>query len=230
MLDHTTIHQKIVKLIELGKRLYDKNCVSAFDGNLSVRLEDNLFLVTKSGCMKGFLKPEDFLLMDKDGKKINRPELLNSLVVSEPSSESIMHLTVYENQPLAQCVFHAHPPTAVAYSVAFPKEKHFPLKFISELILALGSVPIVEYQRPGSKNMGTALIPFLNEAKVMVLQFHGVLSWGESIEEAYLGVERLEHAAEIFMKAKMMGQVNDLPDEEIKILLDMRKKIGFKTL
>jgi L-fuculose-phosphate aldolase len=78
--------------------------------------------------------------------------------------------------------------------------------------------------------MGTALIPFLNEAKVMVLQFHGVLSWGESIEEAYLGVERLEHAAEIFMKAKMMGQVNDLPDEEIKILLDMRKKIGFKTL
>lgn len=207
-----------------------KNCVAAFDGNLSVKLDENLFLITKSGCMKGFLKADDFLLINSQGQKIQRPELLMVSESGAPSSESVMHLTIYQNQPLAQAVFHAHPPTAVAYSVAHPQSHNFPMEFTSELILALGQVPIIPYQRPGTPGMGTALITNLDQAKVMILQFHGVVSWGESIEEAYRGVERLEHAAEIYWKAKTMGYVATLPRSEMKDLELMRKQIGFKTL
>lgn len=219
-----------MKLISWGKQLYAKNYVSAFDGNLSVRADSDLILITRSGCMKGLLCEEDFVLINSKGQLQDRPDLLQPKVGAVASSETIMHLTVYNRQPLAQAVFHAHPPTAVAYCVAHPSENKFPLKFTSELILALGQVPIVSYQRPGTRKMGETLIPHLDKAKVMILQFHGVVSWGEDIDEAYRGVERLEHAAEIFWKAKTMGHVAELPEDEILALEKLREKIGMKTL
>ena len=178
------------------------------------------------------------LLGNTEGQMLDRPDLLKVNVAAidssgspkKPSSETIMHTTIYKNQPLAKAVFHAHPPTAVAYSVAHPKDQFFPLNFISELILALGQVPIVAYQRPGTSKMGEALVPFLADSKVLILQFHGAVSWGESIDEAYMGIERLEHAAEIYLKAQMMGRVGELPESEIQALVELRKKIGFKTL
>lgn len=188
--------------------------------------------------MKGFLEPSDFVLINAEGQKLDRPDLLKvaasasdpSNTPAQPSSETIMHIMIYKNQPLAKAVFHAHPPTAVAYSVAHPKDQFFPLNFTSELILALGQVPIVTYRRPGTSQMGEALVPFLANSKVLILQFHGAVSWGESIDEAYMGIERLEHAAEIYLKAKMMGGVGELPKSEIQALVELRQKIGFKTL
>ncbi len=216
--------------MRLGHKLSHKNFVSSFDGNLSVRLDEDLILITRSGCMKGELEAKDFVLINSAGQKLNIPELLDFDQSTVASSETSMHLQIYENQPLAKSVFHAHPPTTVAYSVAFPEEKNFPMNFISELVLALGYVPIVPYQRPGTPNMGKALCPFLDESKVLILQFHGAVSWGENIEEAYRGLERIEHAAEIFLKAKAMGYVHCLPKNEIEELIRLRKKIGFKTL
>lgn len=188
--------------------------------------------------MKGRLEPSDFVLINTEGQKLDRPDLLKvpastndlSSLPAQPSSETIMHVMIYKNQPLAKSVFHAHPPTAVAYSVAHPLDQFFPLNFTSELILTLGQVPIVAYQRPGTSQMGEALIPFLADSKVLILQFHGAVSWGEGINEAYMGIERLEHAAEIYLKAQIMGGVGELPESEIQALVELRQKIGFKTL
>lgn len=216
--------------MRFGQKLCHKNFVSSYDGNLSVRLSEDLFLITRSGCMKGELSEQDFVLINSKGQLQTNPDLLNSVDSALASSETIMHLEVYKTQPLAVCVFHAHPPTSVAYSIAYPEQAFFPVNFISELILALGQVPMVSYQRPGTKAMGEALVPYLRDSKVLILKHHGVLSWGEDIEEAYRGVERIEHAAEIFMRAKTLGHIEKLPDPEIKELINLRKKIGFKTL
>lgn len=204
--------------------------MAAFDGNLSVRITSDLFLITRSGCMKGYLTNQDFVLINAKGEVQHQPDLLQSKSDAVASSETIMHLSVYKYQTQAMAVFHAHPPTAVAYSVAHPKKAFFPMEYTSELILALGQVPIIGYQRPGTLEMGEALEPFLAEAKVMILQFHGAISWGEDIDEAYRGIERLEHAAEILLKAQMLGQVTNLPEAEIAALKKLRQKIGFKIL
>ncbi len=238
MIEHN-INETISKLIQYGQRLDQKNLLSAFDGNLSARISDDHILITKSGCMKGLLGVEDFVVVDLNGQKV-RGYLENKFLLnkkqtelsslSEPSTETVMHLEIYKNQRLAKSVFHAHPPTAIAFSVAHPEVNTFPLNYISELILALGEVPIVPYQRPGTPEMGEALIKFLEQCKVMILQFHGVVSWGEDIEEAYRGVERIEHAAEIYLKAKMFGKVNQIGESEMNYLKELRKKIGFKNL
>lgn len=130
----------------------------------------------------------------------------------------------------AKAVIHAHPPTAVAYSIAHPDAEEIPGRSFSELILAVGRLPIVPFQMPGSPEMGTALHPYIKDSKVMVLARHGALSFGADLVEANNGMERLEHSCEMLLKAKAFGAVTELDDQTIEQLYAMRKNIGDKTL
>lgn len=207
-------------IIKIATMLHHKNMLAACDGNISYRYDDNTILITPSGKPKFLLVEEDIAVIDMNGKVIK----------GKPSSEMLMHLEVYKMRADAKAVIHAHPPTAVAYSIAHPTAEEIPGKSFSELILAVGKLPIVPFQMPGSLEMGTALHPFIKNYKVMVLARHGALSFGEDLIEAYNGMERLEHSCEILLKAKSFGSVTELDEQTIDELYAMRKKIGDKTL
>ena len=200
--------------------LHHKNMLAACDGNISYRYDDNTILITPSGKPKFLLEEKDISVIDINGKVIK----------GKPSSEMLMHLEVYKMRADAKAVIHAHPPTAVAYSIAHPDAEEIPGKSFSELILAVGKLPIVPFQMPGSPEMGTALHPYIKNSKVMVLARHGAISFGEDLVEAYNGMERLEHSCEILLKAKSFGAVTELDEKTIDALYAMRKKIGDKTL
>ena len=200
--------------------LHHKNMLAACDGNISYRYDDNTILITPSGKPKFLLEEKDIAVIDINGK----------VVKGKPSSEMLMHLEVYKMRADAKAVIHAHPPTAVAYSIAHPDAEEIPGKSFSELILAVGKLPIVPFQMPGSPEMGTALHPYIKNSKVMVLARHGAISFGEDLVEAYNGMERLEHSCEILLKAKSFGAVTELDEKTIDALYAMRKKIGDKTL
>ena len=141
-----------------------------------------------------------------------------------------MHLAVYNKSETAQAVIHAHPPHAIAWSVAYPDMKELPNTCLSEVILAAGSIPVVPYARPGTGHMGVALELFLPHYKMMILSRHGGLSWGEDMLEAFLGMERLEHSAEILYKAATLKELTHLPEDEVVALKEIRKTIGNRTL
>ena len=208
------------EIIKTATMLHQKNMLAACDGNISYRCDDNTILITPSGKPKFLLEEKDIAVIDINGKVIK----------GKPSSEMLMHLEVYRMRAEAKAVIHAHPPTAVAYSIAHPDAEEIPGKSFSELILAVGKLPIVPFQMPGSPEMGTALHPYIKNSKVMVLARHGAISFGEDLVEAYNGMERLEHSCEILLKAKRFGAVTELDDQTIDALHAMRKKIGDKTL
>jgi L-fuculose-phosphate aldolase len=203
-------------ILEICKRLHNRNMLAAADGNVSVRLKNNHIMITPSGVAKAFMSSEDMAIMDLDGNSIQ----------GQPSSEKLMHLEVFKNCPKAICVIHAHPVTATAWSIAQTKLNQLPAEALSEVILATGGIPIVPYARPGTLDMGTVLKEYLPHSRALILRRHGALAWGESIEEAYRGMERIEHSAQVLMAAHMMGGVTHLPAEEIQYLYEMRKKIG----
>ena len=203
-------------ILEICKRLHNRNMLAAADGNVSVRLKNNQIMITPSGVAKAFMSSEDMAIMDLDGNSIQ----------GQPSSEKLMHLEVFKNCPKAICVIHAHPVTATAWSIAQTDQNQLPAEALSEVILATGGIPIVPYARPGTLDMGTVLNEYLPHSRALILRRHGALAWGESIEEAYRGMERIEHSAQVLMAAHMMGGVTHLPAEEIQYLYEMRKKIG----
>ncbi len=204
------------KLLELCQRLHNRNMLAAADGNLSVKLNDNLILITPSGQAKAFMHPDDMALMDLQGNAIK----------GKPSTEKLMHLQIYQSCSKARAVVHAHPVTATAWSIAKPELQQLPAEALSEVILATGGIPIAPYARPGTQAMGDVLKTFLPGHRALILRRHGALTWGEDLEEAYRGMERIEHSAQVLMAAHQLGGITVLPDEEVKHLYAMRKHIG----
>ena len=208
------------EIITTAQRLHARNLLAAADGNISYRISDQDILITGSGVAKAFMKVEDIASMTLSGKTN----------YGNPSSEKEMHLAVYRQCPQAVCVVHAHPPTAIAWSIAHPQLTELPAYCLSELILAVKRIPFVPYARPGTSAMGEQLLPLIPEHRVLILSRHGALTWGESLSEALNGMERLEHAAQILMYATQLGGLTRLPEEELEILYQMREKLGEKVL
>ncbi len=202
------------KIISAICTLWQKGYLAAGDGNFSFKSDDDEIWITPSGVRKCELNAKDFVNLRSSNKA---------------SSESLMHQAVYETTESAKFVFHAHPPTAIAYSISNDDE-HLPENYISELVLSAGRIPIVPYARPGSYEMGENLKPYVKDSRIMILKHHGALTWGETVDEALNGMERLEHSCEVFLKAKAMGKLTTLPDGELEWLYQKRKDLGNKIL
>ncbi len=208
------------KILDVCKRLHERNLLAAADGNVSVRDNESKIWITPTGQTKAFMTSADLACMTLD----------NEIISGKPSSERKLHLAIYKNCPTAKAVVHAHPPHAIAWSLAFTDMKELPYKSLPEVILATGKIPIVPYARPGSDEMGDCLLPFLPGHKVLIMQKHGAVAWGETIEEAYRGIERVEHISYILKLAielkNLKMNLDELPTDEITELFSMRSQMG----
>ncbi len=207
-------------LLDACRRLHAGGLLAASDGNLSVRLPDGRIAMTPSGVPKAKVHLEDLAYLTPDG----------TLLSGRPSSERAMHLAIYRAVPEAKAIVHAHPPTAIAWSLARPELKELPSDGLPEVILAAGRIPIVPMAIPGTEALGTNLQPFLPEHRLMILARHGGLCWGEHMDEAAGGIERLEQVATILWKAEALGGAKSLSTEELQELRALRAKIGPKII
>jgi L-fuculose-phosphate aldolase len=202
------------------RRLHARNLLAAADGNVSVRFSDDRIAITPAGMNKSDLAPKHVAFLRLDGQVLS----------GAPSTERAMHLAVYRRCPEARVVVHAHPPTAIAWTLAYPDAGELPSDALPEVILAAGRIPIVPYARPGTEAMGEALAPFLPGHRLLLLARHGALAWGASLEEAVNGIERVEHVALILKAARELGGAKPLAEDERRALLELRAKAGPKLL
>lgn len=203
-------------LLDGCRRLHAGGLLAASDGNLSVRLPDGRIAMTPSGVPKAKVKIEDLAFLAPDG----------AILSGRPSSERSMHLAIYRAVPEAAAVVHAHPPTAIAWSLARPGLEELPSEGLPEVILAAGRIPIVPMALPGTEAMGTHLLPFLPAHRLMILARHGGLCWGEHLDEAVGGLERLEQVADILWRAEALGGAKPLPASELEALRARRAALG----
>ena len=208
--------ERLEGICDACARLHARNLLAAGDGNVSVRLADGRVAITPSGVGKARLKPSDMACLVMDG----------TVLSGRPSTEKGMHLEIYRACPEARGIVHAHPPTAVAWTLARPGLAELPSEALPELILAAGRIPVVPYARPGTEDLGRALLPFLPQHRILLLAHHGAVCWGEDLEEAYLGMERLEHIAQILKAAVELGGISPLPAPELEALKAARAGMG----
>ena len=201
-------------IIECGRIAYERHLMTSNDGNISVRMENGNVLITPSGLSKGRMNPDDLLLVDPDGKIISsRPD-------RKPSSETPMHLEVYKAREDIRAVVHAHPIFATTLTVA---GVDFPLDVLPEVLLTLSGVPTTEYATPASHEDAVVIRPFLKTHNAMLLRQHGSLTYGRHLDEALVHLERIEHVAEVYWRAKMLGEVRRVPTEAQAKLIAIRE-------
>ncbi len=204
------LEQAISDVVQVGKRMYDRGYVASNDGNISVRLSEDRLLITMTGVSKGFLTPEQLIVVDYDGSVVS-----GNL---EPSSEMKMHLMVYRERPDVHAVAHAHPPTATGFSVA---GINLPENLLPEVIVSLGSIPTAAYGTPGTMELVESLRKYVCDHDAILLENHGALTLGPDIITAYHKMETMEHIAQIALVARLLGRVNTINDEDVGKLVQL---------
>src|SRR5688572_33117218 len=205
------------QIVEIGKLLYDRNYVVAFDGNVSIRLADDRVLATPTMTSKGRMTEDCLAITDMDGKALSD---------KKASSELAMHLLIYKMRPDIQAVCHAHPPHGTAFAVAgLAIDK----PILSEVILTLGCVPLTDYGTPSTNELTEAMQPFVKHHNALLMANHGAVAYGEDLWQAFDRLETLEHTAKIAILAKALGGANDLPKDAIEKLINIREKAGYLT-
>jgi L-fuculose-phosphate aldolase len=182
-----------LELIDTCKTLETKGLIAAMDGNVSVRVGEERILVTPSGRAKGDLVALDLLLLDLEG------EILAGH--GRPSSEIRMHLAVYSKRPDVQAVVHAHPPMLTAFTIAgIP----FLAEALPEVWMSIGPVPTAPYATPSTEEVPRSIAPFIETHRAILMERHGSLTFGRTLKEACLRLEKLEHAARTLFFAQLL--------------------------
>ena len=197
------IDSAIAEIISIGKLLYDKGYNAGKDGNISVRLNPEHILITRSGALLGFLKDDDIVLIDKDGNVF--PDFSRK----KPSSESILHTGIYRERSDINAVIHAHAPYCISLSM-------LDIDTENEIYaVSAGSVPITEIALPSTADSFEKIKPFVKNRSKAILRRHGAVSWGKDLMTAFVKLEETEHFAKSLVNA--LAVKNVLPvSEKIK--------------
>jgi L-fuculose-phosphate aldolase len=207
-------------MVRVGQLMWERGYVVATDGNLSARLGSDRLLVTPSGLSKGFLSADDLLVIRFDGEPVSR--FRHGSGEGRPSSEILMHLEVYRCRPDVAAVVHAHPPLAVAFSIAGVSLARCVLP---EVIVTLGGIPTADYATPGTLEVPESIDRLVRDYDALVLAHHGSLTLGRTLWEAYLRLEKVEQTAQITLAAQQLGQVATLSPQAVTKLTEMRREL-----
>lgn len=205
-------------IVEVGRRMYNRQFVASNDGNISVKLSDNELLITPTGVSKGYMTPEDMIKVDMAGNVISGNK--------KPSSEIKMHLVVYQNRPDVYSVCHAHPQKATAFAVA---RKTCEKVALPEVIFSIGNVALADYATPSTQQLPDSIKEIIKSTDAVLLSNHGALTLGKDVFEAYYNMETLEHFAGIILYARQLGGEQALSEDQINELLKVRRDIFGKS-
>jgi L-fuculose-phosphate aldolase len=191
--------------------LHGRGYVAGTDGNISVRLSQDLVLCTPTSLCKGMMEPEDLVLVDLEGRQKNGTR--------HPSSELAMHLMFYSLRPDIRAVVHAHPVTATGFAAAGISLED---ALVAEVVIALGTIPLASYGMPGTHELSDALRPLIPKHDAILMAHHGVVTCGHTLLRAYMNMECAEHYARVALVARQLG-AQPLPEDEVRRLLEARE-------
>lgn len=209
--------QAKANILDCGVRLYQRGLVAANDGNLSVRVGENALWVTPTGVSKGFMTQEMLVKLDLEGRVLQGSR--------RPSSEVKMHLRIYRENPLVRAVVHAHPPAATAFAAAgLPLDR----PVLQEAVVQLGAVPVAPFALPGSQEVADSVAPYCQTCRALLLEYHGAVTWGESMEQAQYRLECLEQLALVTLHLKTLGCSREMPEDLVHRLEGLRPSWGIQ--
>ena len=214
---YPTDAQAKAEILEAGKKIYQRGLVAANDGNLSVRVGEDALWVTPTGVSKGAMTEEMLVKLDLAGNVL--------LGTRKPSSEVKMHLRIYQENPDVRAVVHAHPPAATAFACAgVPLDR----PVLQEAVVQLGTVPVAPFALPGSQEVAESVAPYCRDYRGLLLEYHGAVTWGETMQQAHYRLECMEQMALVTLHLRTLGCDRVMPPALVERLEGLRPAWGIK--
>lgn len=186
------IHEQ--EIVSICHTLLERGYLKATEGNVSARVNgQNSFAVTPSNYDYAKMQVDDICILDFDMHQIEGE--------MKPSIESGMHAAVYQTRADVHCIIHTHQPYASALALI---NMPIPALFDEQVRYLGRSVDIISYAPSGTgflKNAVKAKVKNNNNA--FILQNHGVLVFGGTMEQAIHNMALLEKCALTYLLAIM---------------------------
>jgi L-fuculose-phosphate aldolase len=192
------------ELAAICKLLYDRNLVTASDGNISMRVTPEHIVITPSRKNKGMLEPEDMIVVSINGSVVEG----NSKV----SSEYPMHQAIYRSRADVNAIVHTHPAYATAFALA---GKNIPINYLVEAKVLLGPTALAEYATPGTTEMVDVISPYIGTVNSILLKNHGALTYGTDLIDAYNKMDVLENIAKTIILSQIIGEPKVISEENL---------------
>ncbi|MEX2599602.1 MAG: class II aldolase/adducin family protein [Dehalococcoidia bacterium] len=207
-------HEERTLVLEAAQAMYQHGLVVASSGNVSMRVSDDgrddMLAITAAGKDYEKLSLEQVVVVDFEGEPLVGDAL--------PSTEMLLHSSIYQARPDVGAVMHTHSVYASALAVAgiaLPP-------IIDEMVVLLGdSVQVSEYTFPGTEDLGAAVVQALGERNAALIRNHGMVGVGKTPADALKACQLTERLAHIYTAAAALGGAHPLPEEAVRTELEI---------
>ncbi len=183
----------------LGKR----NQVS---GSLSRRIDENDFIVTPRGVAPMDLKPFDLVRMNLEGDVIDEEE-------TEPSPEWRLHRDILKARPNLNAAIVIHAPFATTLACL---QKSIPAFHYMVAYAGGDEMPCAPYATFGTQEQSDNVLATLGQTRACLLARHGLVTVGETLDEATTLAAEVEVLAETYWRALSIEDPGTLGSEEME--------------
>ena len=218
-------------LEKLKQQVYDANMelpkrglITYTWGNVSgIDREAGLFVIKPSGVDYDVLKPEDMVVMNLDGEKVEGKY--------KPSSDTATHLELYNAFAEVGGIVHTHSPWATSWAQA---GRSIPCYGTTHADYFYGEIPcsrgltVEEIAGEYEKNTGLVIIETFkdkNPAHVpaVILENHGPFTWGKDAAEAVHNAVVLEEVAKMAYQTEHLRAGVKMAPQELQDKHFLRK-------
>lgn len=180
-------------VVTAGLRLFREGLVARTWGNVSLRLDENRFVVTPSGIPYEKLTAGQIVTVSMQD--------LSYTGAVKPSSEKGLHAAIYRMRPDIHAVIHTHQKAASAFSAArkdISDPTEHALKVIGPHVLTAA------YALPGTKKLALAGAMALEKSKAALLANHGAVCIGQNMDDAFTVCLALEDLCRALVEKAVM--------------------------
>ncbi len=204
------------EVVRVAQSMFEQGLVVGTWGNVSVCLPGRKeIVITPSGMDYARLTPEDMVVVDMEGAKIHGKW--------KPSVETPLHLFIYLARPDVWGIVHVHSTAASSFAVA---RIAIPAVLEETAQLIGGEIEVAEYQPPGTRRLARAAVKALGGRNAVLLANHGLVGVGSDADKALKACLVAEKTAQVVINAKILGRINRLSPEEIRVLAEGFKHYG----
>ena len=211
-------------LEELKKKVYEANIllpkyglVTFTWGNVSaIDRESGYFVIKPSGVEYEDMGPEDMVIMDLDGNKVEGN--LN------PSSDTATHIEIYKGFKEVGGIVHTHSSYATSWAQA---GRGIPCYGTTHADYFYGEIPCVrnlskeEIEEAYEKNTGVLIVSEFERLKkdplavpAVLCKNHGVFAWGKDAHAAVHNAVVTEEVAKMAYRCELINsEVKEAPQE-----------------
>lgn len=187
---------------DAGRKMVDDGLVEGTAGNVSIR-DGDLIAISPSSVPYDQVTENSVCVLDIDGNTLGDNGF-------RPSSETSMHLSIYRETD-ARAIVHHHGLSSVTVSTVLDELP--PLHYYA--VRLGGPTRVAPYERFGTPELARSVSAALVDRTAALMQNHGAVAYGASLDEAYDRAGLLEWLCALYIGAASIGRPRVLSADEL---------------